>query len=122
MVAGHNLGNISTNTSISGVGDFDLDGDADGALHFDSGSVRNYLTLETENHAPLGFHTLGGIGAISWWPAASAHRARNPSSQPPGPKQPSRSERDRVGFCRFGITLDPVVPVMLAYGPSQPRY
>jgi hypothetical protein len=62
VLAAHSLGNIGNNLSVGGVGDFDLDGDADVSLHFDTGSVRNYLTLETENHAVVTSHTIGAIG------------------------------------------------------------
>jgi hypothetical protein len=62
VVTAHDLGNIGNTHSISGVGDFDLDGDADVALHFDTGSVRNYVTLETENHVVVTAHTIGAIG------------------------------------------------------------
>jgi hypothetical protein len=62
VVTAHNLGTVGNTHSISGVGDFDLDGDADVALHFDTGSIRNYLTLEIENHVVATSHTLGAIG------------------------------------------------------------
>jgi hypothetical protein len=63
VVAGHDLPNIGKNLSIDGVGDFDLDGDADVALHFDSGTTRNYLTLETESYAVVTTHTVGAVGS-----------------------------------------------------------
>jgi hypothetical protein len=62
VLAGHSLGNVTNNVWIDGVGDFDLDGDADVALHFDSGAIRNYVTLETQNFAGVTSHTVGAIG------------------------------------------------------------
>jgi hypothetical protein len=32
-------------------------------LHFDSGTTRNYLTLETDNHVVVTSHRLGAIGS-----------------------------------------------------------
>jgi len=62
VLAGHSLGNVADNVWIDGVGDFDLDGDADVALHFDSGAVRNYLTLESQGFDVVAVHTIAAVG------------------------------------------------------------
>jgi hypothetical protein len=62
VLAAHDLGDIGNHVWVDGLADFDLAGEADVALHFDSGVIHNYLTLETENHVAVEFRTVGANG------------------------------------------------------------
>jgi hypothetical protein len=62
VVKAHTVATVGNNLWVVGTGDFDRDGDADIALRYDQGAVRNYLTLEIQQNAMVSPHAMGAIG------------------------------------------------------------
>jgi hypothetical protein len=70
VIASHEVSAFSNSVRVDGIGDFDLDGDADLTLDVpvfssDGTPAASYLTYEIQDHAVVSSHNVGTVG-LDW--------------------------------------------------------